>query len=61
MPGSTDVIVKVATMEFAYRSKPPNRQFESGGAEVTSILKQTQGGILHQVRGVCTGLNGNLR
>ena len=61
MPGSTDIIVKVAAVKGAYGSERPNGQFMDWGAGVTFVLKQAQYGVLHQMLGIGSGPDGDLR
>jgi hypothetical protein len=60
MPGSPDIIVKVAAMERAYCPETPNWQFGDRGMDVAFVLKQLQSGVLHQVRRISSDFESNL-
>jgi hypothetical protein len=61
MPGSRDIVIDVAAVQRGHCAKMQNRQFRRSEMKGGFILKQTQGGILHQMLsfGACFG--GELR
>ncbi len=60
-PGSTEIIVDVASVKRAHHTEMPNRQFRRRGRRSQRIIEEAQSGVSHQMLGIGTRPGSDVR